>query len=713
MADYTVLLIDYEPRSIAHARQALSSAGFAVEVATDGIAGVEAFHRLHPDLVLVEAMLPKKHGFEVCRELKATPEGKRTPVILASSVYKGRKYRTEALHIHRCDEFLEKPISQEDLVKVCLRLLGASIDQAKIATPPPAPAPAEAPARAPAEALRGVEHDKDRSFLSEIVSELTEEDIVRRLDDILVPEAQKPSQPQPPVETPIEVTPSAAPVEADPGIEVAEESQETIAPDEMEWSTPYRSSPQDQEEVPQDLLDALDRMDGEPPVSEKSSAVGPSSLPVEPRAAAPASPAASVEVPDHRGEEDGLAPEVSLSFWHEAVANEPAAEPTVTERPSPPPRAAREDLVSIDAGPADRSAEVTPPVRRADSRVTTPEHRRTDTPHAVQELGAQTEQPQDWRSTRHEEKVATPRMEPSAERAIWSEPSPKRSGIWVFAASLLVAGLAGTWFLATRSPSGEPVEDGRPVLQSPISPERTPSAPAPTARHDGGAPPPRIARAATKPPVASPVAPVAAAPSAATGLAVSVADPPSAPRSEPIAPATEPPASPTGAPTPSLAEPDSGGNALAQPDPGREAAPSGFVEPPQPAESAVPRVPVPVESPSEPPVVLKDEPSAAPQTAPGSLVSLDDVDSPPQAVLRRLPSYTAQARLLRQRGTVVLKVLVDEEGRVSEVDAVQRIPGSDLNDAAVAAAKSWTYQPATKGGVPVKVWIVERVSFNP
>ena len=127
MANYTILLIDYEPRSIERFRDPLIGAGYAVELATDGIAGVEAFHRLNPDMVLVEAMIPKKHGFEVCQELKRTPHGRRTPVIITTGVYKGRKYRTQALHIYGCDEYIEKPIAPAQLLEIVGRFLGPGV----------------------------------------------------------------------------------------------------------------------------------------------------------------------------------------------------------------------------------------------------------------------------------------------------------------------------------------------------------------------------------------------------------------------------------------------------------------------------------------------------------------------------------------------------------------------------------------------------------
>jgi len=123
MANNTILLIDYEPRSIERFRDPLIAAGFSVEIATDGISGIEAFHRLNPDMVLVEAMIPKKHGFEVCQELKKTPHGRVTPVIITTGVYKGRKYRTQALHIYGCDEYIEKPIAPAQLLEVVGKFL--------------------------------------------------------------------------------------------------------------------------------------------------------------------------------------------------------------------------------------------------------------------------------------------------------------------------------------------------------------------------------------------------------------------------------------------------------------------------------------------------------------------------------------------------------------------------------------------------------------
>ena len=150
MANYTILLIDYEPRSIERFRDPLVAAGYKVEIATDGVSGIAAFHRLNPDMVLVEAMIPKKHGFEVCQELKRTPHGRRTPILITTGVYKGRKYRTQALHIYGCDEYIEKPIAPEQLLGIVGKFFGSGASAPAGREPEAAPVSSEGSGERPA-----------------------------------------------------------------------------------------------------------------------------------------------------------------------------------------------------------------------------------------------------------------------------------------------------------------------------------------------------------------------------------------------------------------------------------------------------------------------------------------------------------------------------------------------------------------------------------
>jgi len=126
MPDYTILIVDYEPRSISKLTSLFTGAGYRVEVARDGIRAIEMFELLRPDLVVMEAMIPKKHGFETCETIKKTANGRVTPVVILTAVYKGRKYRWQARHQHRCDEFIEKPVSDDLLLDTVSRLLDRS-----------------------------------------------------------------------------------------------------------------------------------------------------------------------------------------------------------------------------------------------------------------------------------------------------------------------------------------------------------------------------------------------------------------------------------------------------------------------------------------------------------------------------------------------------------------------------------------------------------
>jgi len=125
MSDYTILVVDYEPRSIQTIRDALEKVGYRVEVASDGASALEVFKRTHPMLTLIEVMLPKRSGLEVCRELKETDHGAKTPVVVMTSRFRSRTYRTQARYEFNADDFLEKPLN-EDRVRVYVHNMLAS-----------------------------------------------------------------------------------------------------------------------------------------------------------------------------------------------------------------------------------------------------------------------------------------------------------------------------------------------------------------------------------------------------------------------------------------------------------------------------------------------------------------------------------------------------------------------------------------------------------
>jgi protein TonB len=96
----------------------------------------------------------------------------------------------------------------------------------------------------------------------------------------------------------------------------------------------------------------------------------------------------------------------------------------------------------------------------------------------------------------------------------------------------------------------------------------------------------------------------------------------------------------------------------------------------------------------------------------GDLVPLNSVDTPPVQKVNVAPKYHPMARKLGQQGTVILDLLIDENGTVSDVKVIREIPKSTLNQMAVKAARQWVYEPAMKDGVPVKVWKQVSLDFR-
>ena len=95
----------------------LKSAGYVVELARDGREAEEKLNSEKYDLILLDAMLPHVHGFEICARLKASVRTRSTPVILVSAVYRGWRYAHDARETFGADDYLEKPFHLPELLR--------------------------------------------------------------------------------------------------------------------------------------------------------------------------------------------------------------------------------------------------------------------------------------------------------------------------------------------------------------------------------------------------------------------------------------------------------------------------------------------------------------------------------------------------------------------------------------------------------------------
>jgi DNA-binding response OmpR family regulator len=112
----TVLVVDDEPDIRLLVQRALEKHGFAVETAADGAEAVAKAEALVPDLILLDAMLPKLHGFEACRRIKSSGKTRHVPVIMMTAIYRGWRFAQDAREAYGAEDYVEKPFRFEDLL---------------------------------------------------------------------------------------------------------------------------------------------------------------------------------------------------------------------------------------------------------------------------------------------------------------------------------------------------------------------------------------------------------------------------------------------------------------------------------------------------------------------------------------------------------------------------------------------------------------------
>lgn len=106
-----ILIVDDEPQITRVLRTALTSHGYDVRTAADGLSAFETFTDWHPALVITDLAMPTVDGLELCRQLRATSE---VPIIVLSA--KGEeKTKIEALDVG-ADDFVTKPFGMEELL---------------------------------------------------------------------------------------------------------------------------------------------------------------------------------------------------------------------------------------------------------------------------------------------------------------------------------------------------------------------------------------------------------------------------------------------------------------------------------------------------------------------------------------------------------------------------------------------------------------------
>lgn len=116
-----ILIADDEPNIVVSLEYLMKREGYEVVVAGDGEAALDAVAAQAPDLVLLDIMLPKKDGFEVCQQIRANPDWQELKIVMLTA--KGRETEVSKGLALGADVYMTKPFSTKDLVAQVKQLL--------------------------------------------------------------------------------------------------------------------------------------------------------------------------------------------------------------------------------------------------------------------------------------------------------------------------------------------------------------------------------------------------------------------------------------------------------------------------------------------------------------------------------------------------------------------------------------------------------------
>ncbi len=119
----SVLIVDDEPNIVLSLEFLMRKAGYEVRVARDGEAALVAVAERRPDLILLDVMMPKRDGYDVCQTIRANPDWQGIRIIMLTA--KGRQIEREKGLAMGADDYITKPFSTREVVERVRHYLAA------------------------------------------------------------------------------------------------------------------------------------------------------------------------------------------------------------------------------------------------------------------------------------------------------------------------------------------------------------------------------------------------------------------------------------------------------------------------------------------------------------------------------------------------------------------------------------------------------------
>ncbi|MFM1890709.1 MAG: response regulator [Phycisphaerales bacterium] len=130
LSEASILLVDDNVQNLELIQAYLEALPCSLQVAHDGVEAMEQVARHRPDLVLLDVMMPRMSGFEVCRRIKSNPETRHTLVIMVTALNEVADY--ERAVESGTDDFLSKPVNKLELLTRIRSLLRVALLRRKL-----------------------------------------------------------------------------------------------------------------------------------------------------------------------------------------------------------------------------------------------------------------------------------------------------------------------------------------------------------------------------------------------------------------------------------------------------------------------------------------------------------------------------------------------------------------------------------------------------